>query len=208
MPYHIAVGPDPIDGIHTSARMWKKNEFLFFVGMNSSSNTYILFDATFGSRRGAILQQYSETAHQDIYNVSLMPYQIAVGLGPIDGIHTSAGLWKKNKFLFFFGRNSSSNTYILFDATFGSRRGSILQQYSDSAHQDIYNVSLMPYQIAVGLGPIDGIHTSAGLWKKNKFLFFFSRNSSSNTYIPFDATFGSRRGAILQQYSESAHHHK
>jgi hypothetical protein len=65
----------------------------------------------------------------------------------------------------------------------------------------------MPYQIAVGPGPIDGIHTPAGMWKKNKFLFFSSRKKSSNTYVLFDATFGSRRGAILQQYSESAHHH-
>jgi hypothetical protein len=29
MPYHIAVGLGPIDGIHTSARMWKKNKYLF-----------------------------------------------------------------------------------------------------------------------------------------------------------------------------------
>jgi hypothetical protein len=43
--------------------------------------------------------------------------------------------------------------------------------------------------------------------KEKKFLFFFGLNSSSNAIIRFDATFGSRRGAILQQYSESAHHH-
>ena len=69
--------------------------------MNSSLNTYIPFDATFGSRRGAILQQYSESAHHLIGNVPLMAYQIAVGLDPIDGIHTSAGMWKKNKFLIY-----------------------------------------------------------------------------------------------------------
>jgi hypothetical protein len=34
-------------------------------------------------------------------------------------------------------------------------------------------VPLTPYQIGVGLDPIYGVHSLAGMWKKNEFPFFF-----------------------------------
>ena len=69
--------------------------------MNSSSNTIHRLDATFGSRRGTILQQYPESAHRLNSTLSLTRYQIGVGLEPIDGAHPLGGMWKKNKIPFF-----------------------------------------------------------------------------------------------------------
>ena len=68
---------------------------------SSSSNTIKQLEATFGSRRGAILQQNSDTAHRPKLKVSLTRYQVGVGLNPIDGVHNFAWMFKKNIFLFF-----------------------------------------------------------------------------------------------------------
>ena len=204
-------------------------------------------DASFGSRRGAILQQNLQTAHRPKIKVSLTGYQLGVGLDPIHGVHTLAGMWKKNKFPFFFffgigfvskyhktagcnfwqpqgGRftakfgigtpprnesfsdtlpimhgtrpnrwiahlcrnvqkeyilivfvlNSCPNTIKQLDASFGSPRGAVLQQNVLSAHHPKIKVSLTRYQVGVGLDPIDEVHTLAGMWKMNKFAFFWN----------------------------------
>ena len=98
----ITHGPRPDRwSAHPGRNVWKEINSIFF-GLNSCSNTLKPFDATFGSRRGAILQQNSKTAHCPKIKVSLTRYQLGVGLDPIYGVHTLAGMWKKNKFQFFF----------------------------------------------------------------------------------------------------------
>ena len=69
--------------------------------MNSSANTIIRLDATFGSRRGAVLQQNSESAHRLKLKVPLSHKEIGVGLNPIDGVHNLGGMSKKKIFPFF-----------------------------------------------------------------------------------------------------------
>ena len=163
-------------------------------------------DATFGSRRGAVLQQDPESAHRLKLKVPLSRKEIGVGLvDTIDGVRTVGGMSKKNIFPFFFGLNSCPNTIKHIDATFGSRRGAVLQQNFESAHHPKIKVSLTRYELAVGRDPIDGVHTLAGTWRKNrKIFFFFCMTWTSNTMKQLDVTFGSRRGAVLQQNSESA----
>ena len=76
--------------------------FYFFFGMNSSANTIIRMDATFGSRRGAVLQQNPESAHRLKPKGPLSRKAIGVGLvDTIDGVHTVGGMSKKNIFRFF-----------------------------------------------------------------------------------------------------------
>ena len=77
-------GPRPNRWRALLGRNVGKELIFYFFGMNWSSNARIWFDATFGTHRGAILLQNSESAHHHIRNVSLLPYQIAVGLDPID----------------------------------------------------------------------------------------------------------------------------
>ena len=112
-----------------------KRTYFNFFGMNSCPNTLKQLDATFGSRRGAVLQQNSESAHHPKIKVSAKRYQVGGGLEPIEGVHTLAGTWRMNKIAFFFGMNSSDNTIVQLDATFGSRRGAVLQQNTESAHR-------------------------------------------------------------------------
>ena len=59
-------------------------------------------DATYGSSRGAVLQQNLESAHHPKIRVTVTRYKFAVGLDPIDGVHTLAGTWRKKQFFFFF----------------------------------------------------------------------------------------------------------
>ena len=68
----------------------QKEYFSIVFGFNSSPNTIKQLEATFGSRRGAVLQQNSESAHRPKIKESLTRYQVGVGLNPIDGVHTFA----------------------------------------------------------------------------------------------------------------------
>ena len=56
--------------------------------MNSSANTIIRLDATFGTRRGAVLQQHLESAHRLKLKLPFNREQIGMGLDPIHGVHT------------------------------------------------------------------------------------------------------------------------
>ena len=62
--------------------------------MNLSPNATERFDATFGSRRGAILLQNSRSAHHHIPNVFFTPRQAAVGIVMTDGVPALAGKWR------------------------------------------------------------------------------------------------------------------
>ena len=75
---------------------------------------------------------------------------------------------------FFFGRNSSANTIIWTDATFGSCRGAISQQNPESVRRHKLKLPLTRYEIGMGLDPIDGVHTFAAISKKNIFQFFLA----------------------------------
>ena len=77
----------------------KELNYIFFCG-NWCPNTIKPLDATFGSRRGAVLQQNSESAHLPGIKVSLTRYQLGLGLDRIDGMHNLAGTWRKNQFFF------------------------------------------------------------------------------------------------------------
>ena len=80
----------------------QKEYFSILFGLNLCPNTKKQLDATFGSRRGAVLKQNLESAHHPKINVSLTPYELAVSLDPIDGVHTTTGTWRKNHIFFFF----------------------------------------------------------------------------------------------------------
>ena len=154
----------------------EKEYISIFFGLNSSSNTIKQLDATFGSRRGAVLQQIVESAHRLKLKVSLTCYKLGVGTDPIDGVHTLAGTWRKNQFFFFFFPMTwSSNTIKRLDATFGSRRGAISQQNPESAHPLKGNVSLTCPQFGVGLVPLYGVYTLGGMWQRNKFPILSAR---------------------------------
>ena len=79
----------------------QKEYISIFFGLNWSPNTIKQLDGTFGSRGGAVLQQNSESAHLPEMKVSLTRYQLSVGLDPINGVHTLAGMSKKNIFPLF-----------------------------------------------------------------------------------------------------------
>ena len=80
---------------------------------------------------------------------------------------------EKESFFFFFCTTRPPNTTKRLDATFGGRRGAVLQQNLESAHHPKIKVSLTRYELAVSLDPIDGVHTSAETLRKNLFFFFF-----------------------------------
>ena len=183
----------------------QKEYFSIFFGFNSSPNTIKQLDATSGSRRGAVLQQNSDSAHRPKIKVFLTRLQSR--RGPEHNRWSSHLCMnvQKEYLSIFFRLNLCPNTIKQLDATFGSRRWAVLQQNSESAHRTKIKVSLTGYQVGAGLDPIDGVHTLAGMWKKNKFPFFFGLNSSPNAMKQLDATFGSRRGDVLRQNPESAH---
>ena len=95
-------GPRPNRCSAHLGRNVEKEYISIFFGLNSSSNTIKQLDATFGSRRGAVLLQIVESAHRLKLKVSLTCYKWGVGPDPIDGLHTLAGTWRKNQFFFFF----------------------------------------------------------------------------------------------------------
>ena len=70
--------------------------------MNSSPNAIKQLDATFGSRRGAILQQNPLSAHLPEITVSLTLYQLCVGPDPIDVVHTFEAMSKRIYFNFIW----------------------------------------------------------------------------------------------------------
>ena len=152
----------------------QKEYFSIFFGFNSSPNTIKLLDATFGSRRGAVSQQNSESAHRPKIKVFLTCYQVGVGLNTIDGVSHLCMYVQKEYFSIFFGFNSSPKTIKQLDATFGSRRGAVVQQNSESAHRPKIKVFLTRCRVGVGLNTIDGVHTFACISKKNIFLFFLA----------------------------------
>ena len=124
----------------------QKEYFSIFFGFNSSPNTIKQLDATFGSRRGAVSQQNSESAHRPKIKVFLTRYQVGVGLNTIDGVSHLCMYVQKEYFSIFFGFNSSPNTIKQLDATSGSRRGAVLQQNSESAHRPKIKVFLTRLQ--------------------------------------------------------------
>ena len=96
-------GPRPNRWSAHLGRNVEKEYIYIFFGLNSSPKTIKQLDSSFGSRRGAILQQNLQSAHRPKIKESLTRYQFGVGLDPIHAVHTLAGMWKKNKFPIFSG---------------------------------------------------------------------------------------------------------
>ena len=82
---------------------------------------------------------------------------------------------EKESNIFFSPKTWSSNTIKRFDATFGSRRGTISQQNPESAHPPKLNVSLTRHQLGVGLNPLYWVYTLRRMWQRNKFPILFAR---------------------------------
>ena len=100
----------------------------------------------------------------------------------------------------------SPNARKRLDATFGSRRGAILQQNPTMAHLPGLKVLFSSRHGARSIVLTHSVGLRAAMRNIQFFSVFsllvWSRNARKRLY----ATFGSRRGAILRHICESAHH--
>ena len=171
--YQVGVGLDPIDEVHTLAGMWKMNEFAFFWNEFVCKYHYTV-GCNFWKSQGSRFTAESGIGTPPQTKSAFEPRRNRRGPQPNWwSAHLGRNVQKENISI-FFELNSSPNTIEQLNATFGSRRGAILQQNSESAHLPEMKVSLTRYQLCVGPDPIDGVHTLAAKSNKNIFQFFLA----------------------------------
>ena len=171
-----------------------------------SPNVRKRFGATFGSRRGAIVQQ-NPTTH--LLRLEVL-FSFRHGALNIVLIHsTRVGIAMRN--IQFFSVFSplvwSPNARKRLDATFDSSRGAILQHICESAHHpaDFHSFGIIPTYVVAAQCPLL-IQSSRNLAIQSNGIFPIALLSPP-AREPRDATCGTLRGAILQPNWPSVHHH-
>jgi hypothetical protein len=162
-------------------------------------------DATFGSRRGAILQPNPTTAHLSERNVFCSFGPGVLSIEPTHRVRVRAA----TRNIYFFSVFSLLFWSLIarkrLDATFGNRRGSILRQNPTTAHLPEKKVFFLFRHGAPSIDPTHRVRGRAATRNRYFFSVFSLLFWSLFARKRLDATFGSRRGAILQQNPTTAH---
>ena len=162
-------------------------------------------DVTFGSRREAILQQIRTTAHLPGLNVFFSFRHDALSKVPTHRVRERAAMRNTFFFLVFHFCIWSPNARNRVYATFGSRRGAILQQIPTTAHLPELNIFFSFRQDAHRIVPTHRVRERAAESNKyffSVFVFWFGLQMPENVWMQLLAAAGERfHGKYRQRHT-------